>query len=72
MSKQKKPAPKPEEIPDQIKPGELFVKQTYLRLYRAKGLSTEQVETRLSFEIKKGTVAFYHKRGEIQIYRKVT
>lgn len=69
MSKQKKPAPKPE-IPDQIKPGELFVKQTYLRLYRAKGLSTEQVETRLSLEIKKGTVTFYQKRGEIQIYRK--
>lgn len=70
MSKQKKPAQKPEEIPEQIKHGELFVKQTYLRLYRAKGLSTEQAETRLSLEIKKGTVTFYQKRGEIQIYRK--
>lgn len=71
MSKQKKLAPKPEEIPDQIKPGELFVKQTYLRLYRAKGLSTEQAETRLSLEIKKGTVTLHHRRGETQIYRKV-
>lgn len=71
MSKQKKPATKSEEIPEQIKPGELFVKQTYIRLYREKGLSTEQAETRLLLEIKKGTVTLHHKRGETQIYRKV-
>ena len=70
MSKQKKPAPKPEPIQEQMKSGELFVKQTYLRLYRAKGLSTEEAENRLNGEIKKGTVTLHHKRGEIQIYRK--
>ena len=48
----------------------MFVKQTYLRLYREKGLSTDEAETRLNGEIKKGTVTLHHKRGEIQIYQK--
>ena len=70
MSKQKKQAPKPEPIPEQMKAGELFVKQTYMRLYRSKCLSTEEAETRLNGEIKKGTVTLHHKRGDVQIYRK--
>ena len=70
MSKQKKSAPKHDSIQEQMKPGELFVKQTYLRLYRSKGLSNDEAEIRLNGEIKKGTVTLHHKRGEIQIYRK--
>jgi hypothetical protein len=62
----------PEKIPDVIKSGELFIRETYLRLHRQKReFSTEQANEKLEREIKSGSVVIHGNRGEIKIFKKV-
>ena len=73
MGKQKKTdrSKKPEKLPDLLKKGELFVKETYLRLHRKNlGMTTEDAENMLKEEIINGSVCMHHKRAEVQIYIK--
>lgn len=71
MSKQKQ-SKKPEQLPDLIHSGELFIQETYLRLHRQKReLTTEQASKKLEFELKSGAVVVHHNRAEIIVYKKV-
>ena len=71
MSKQKK-ATKPEHLPELIQSGELFVRETYLRLYRQKhGFTTEQAIQKFESELRLETIVKHDTRAEIQIYKKV-
>jgi len=70
----KKPATdkKPEPKSHPIKAGELFIKETYLRLHRQKhGMATESAMAQLQTELKTGSVVVHGNRAEITIYRKV-
>lgn len=63
---------KPEHLPELIPSGELFVRETYLRLHRQKhGLTTEQANQKFESELRLGTIVRYGARAEIQIYKKV-
>lgn len=55
-----------------LKPGEMFVQETYLRLQRQKnGMTTEAAQAKFQSEIRHGSIVKYSSRGEITIYRKV-
>lgn len=52
--------------------GELFIKETYLRLHRQKhGMTTESASFQLEAELKTGAVVVHGNRAEITIYKKV-
>lgn len=70
----KKPATdkKPEPKAHPIKAGELFIKETYLRIHRQKhGMTTESAMAQLETELKTGAVVIHGNRAEITIYKKV-
>lgn len=63
---------KQEELPDLFSPGELFIRETYLRMHRQKrGMTTEDAAQKLSDEIRLKTVVVHGNRAEVVIYRKV-
>lgn len=58
-------------LKDLLKPGEVFVRETYMRIHRQKhGLSTEEAAEKLNLELSAGTVTLYKKNGEVQLYQK--
>ena len=61
----------PTERAHPIKDGELFIKETFLRLHRQRhGLTTQEAEQRLQLELKSGMVEVYASMAEITIYIK--
>lgn len=68
-----KPTPKPKapETLDTIKPGELFVRTTYIRLHWQKhGIPESEASKLFDAELQSGTVAISHDWGGIKIYKK--
>ena len=66
------PKPKAPETLDTIKPGELFVRTTYIRLYWQKhGMPESEASKLLDAELQAGTVVVSHDWGGIKIYKKV-
>ena len=66
-----KPKQKPLERPHPINQGELFIKETYLRLHRSKlELTTEQALEKLNSDLRVGSVVIHGNRAEITIYLK--
>lgn len=72
MAKKHAAEKKPEPKAHPIKLGELFIKETYLRLHRQKnGMTTESASAQLETELKTGAVVIHGNRAEIKIYKKV-
>ena len=74
MAKTKPERPKAatNETRDTLKPGELFVRTTYIRLYKQKHEIPESEASKfLDAELQSGTVALSHKWGGIKIYKKL-
>ena len=68
-----KPTPKakaPETL-DTVKPGELFVRTTYIRLFWQKhGIPEIEASKLFEAELKSGTVVVSHDWGGVKIYKK--
>lgn len=72
MSKTAKPKKQPVLLADVIKPGELFVRTTYIRLHRQKhNLTTEEADAKFESDLKFGSIVMHKYRAEIPIYIKV-
>jgi hypothetical protein len=66
-----KPKVEPNEIRSTVIPGELFVRTTYVRLYKQKhGLSEIKASNLFEKELKSGSVVFSHEWSGIKIYKK--
>ena len=73
MAKTKpKPTPKAPETLDTIKPGELFVRTTYIRLnWQKHGIPESEASKLFDAELQSGAVVVSHDWGGIKIYKKV-
>ncbi len=56
---------------DTVKPGELFVRTTYIRLYwQRHGIPANEASNLFEAELKSGTVVVSHDWGGVKIYKK--
>ena len=71
-SKAAKPKAKDPETLGTVKPGELFIRTTYIRLQWQKyGIPESEASKLFDAELKSGSIAVSHDRGGILIYKKV-
>lgn len=71
-SKAAKPKAKDPETLGTVKPGELFIRTTYIRLQWQKyGIPESEASKLFDAELQSGTVVVSHIWGDIKIYKKV-
>lgn len=71
-TKPAKPKAASHETRDTVKPGELFIRTTYIRLsWQKHGIPESEASKLFDAELKSGSIVVSHDRGGIKIYKKV-